>query len=848
MSAARARGSRPDEALPGRRRGAPLASCTPSTTSRSSSGPARSPRSSARAAAARAPSRALLARLVEPTAGTVLFEGDDVPGARPRRRAALPLAGADHLPGPLRLAEPGEDGPPPHRAAAAHPRHRALAPGRSARARAAARRSGSYPPAEIAAKYPHELSGGQRQRVAIARALAVEPKVVLADEPTSMLDVSIRIGILNLMRRLKEERGIAFLYVTHDLAAARYVADDILVMYAGQIVEQGPVEEVLAEPLHPYTRLLLAAVPDPGERPSAPAGRAQHGPRLRRRRSGRRAAASVTRCPLAIDVCSHVTPQLVEAQPGHAARCHVTAPSPSPDREDPRCPSTRPPSRTTSSGAPPPPRTRSRAPPTRTAAARASGTASARRPGKVRNGDTGEVACDFYHRYPRGRRADARARARRVPLLDRVAARAAGRAAAGSTRRGSTSTTGSSTSCSRTASSRSRRSSTGTRRRRSRTRAAGRRARPPRRSSSTPRSSAARLGDRVRHWMTHNEPWVYAWIGHAWGVHAPGRTSERDAVAAAHHLLLSHGWAVEAIRRGRARTRRSGSRSTSRTRTRRRTRPRTRRPRGEVDGGGNRWFLDPIFRGSYPADLLERNELVAPLVQDGDLEAISAPLDFLGVNNYFRLVVGAGADGGRASSATPRRSTPTWAGRSTPTGCTRCSTRVADDYAPPAIYVTENGAAFGDVRVHDGRVHDPERTRVPRVAHRRGRPRDRRRRAGQGLLRLEPARQLRVGARLLRSGSGSSTSTTRRSSACRRTASTGTATSSAAGRASRRPRRWPRARRAPPRGTLSGWSRSATRGDARSRACGSRSPTSATSAAGTACPRRAWSGSAATSS
>src|SRR5256885_16698345 len=92
---------------------------------------------------------------------------------------------------------------------------------------------GLVPPEDVAAKYPHELSGGQRQRVAIARALAVEPKVVLADEPISMLDVSIRIGILNLMLRLKEDRGIAFLYVTHDLASARYLADDILVMYAG---------------------------------------------------------------------------------------------------------------------------------------------------------------------------------------------------------------------------------------------------------------------------------------------------------------------------------------------------------------------------------------------------------------------------------------------------------------------------------------------------------------------------------------------------------------------------------------------------------------------------------------
>jgi peptide/nickel transport system ATP-binding protein len=184
---------------------------------------------------------------------------------------------------------------------------------------------GLVPAGEVADKYPHELSGGQRQRVAIARALAVEPKVVLADEPTSMLDVSIRIGILNLMVRLKEERGIAFLYVTHDLASARYVADEILVMYAGQIVERGPVEQVLAEPLHPYTRLLLAAVPDPAKK---------HAERIEPRKGLASAAVDppegcrfVERCPLAIDVCSRVTPPLVEARQGQAARCHVTAPA-----------------------------------------------------------------------------------------------------------------------------------------------------------------------------------------------------------------------------------------------------------------------------------------------------------------------------------------------------------------------------------------------------------------------------------------------------------------------------------------------------------------------------------------
>ena len=268
----------------------------------------------------------LLARLYAPTDGSVLFEGSDVAQVKRRRdvlnyRSQVQIIFQDpfdslnpvktvrhHVERPLRI-------------------HHVVPRGQvRARALELLDTVGLVPAEEVAAKYPHELSGGQRQRVSIARALAVEPKVVLADEPTSMLDVSIRIGILNLMTRLKEERGIAFLYVTHDLACARYVADDVLVMYAGQIVEQGPVEEVLASPLHPYTQLLLAAAPD-----SAKQLQAEH---IEQRGSGASAAIAppdgcrfVARCPLAIDVCSHVTPELVEARPRHAARCHVTAPS-----------------------------------------------------------------------------------------------------------------------------------------------------------------------------------------------------------------------------------------------------------------------------------------------------------------------------------------------------------------------------------------------------------------------------------------------------------------------------------------------------------------------------------------
>ncbi len=120
------------------------------------------------------------------------------------------------------------------------------------------------PAEQFIQKYPHQLSGGQRQRVAIARALAVQPEVLLADEPVSMLDVSIRLDILNLLLRLKEEERLALLFITHDIASARYFAEDTLVMYAGQMVEGGPSDEVIQQPMHPYTQLLLSAAPDPG--------------------------------------------------------------------------------------------------------------------------------------------------------------------------------------------------------------------------------------------------------------------------------------------------------------------------------------------------------------------------------------------------------------------------------------------------------------------------------------------------------------------------------------------------------------------------------------------------------
>ncbi|HTJ47673.1 MAG TPA: ABC transporter ATP-binding protein [Kofleriaceae bacterium] len=170
--------------------------------------------------------------------------------------------------------------------------------------------------AELVRKHPHQLSGGQRQRVAIARALAVDPELILADEPTSMLDASIRIGILNLLRDLKEQRGIALVFITHDLASARYLADRTLVMYAGHIVESGPSAEVMDAPKHPYTKLLLASLPDP-LRPftSAPISSPS--------KSG---CPFASRCPEVHERCTSL-PALHSITTTRSVRCHAVSAS-----------------------------------------------------------------------------------------------------------------------------------------------------------------------------------------------------------------------------------------------------------------------------------------------------------------------------------------------------------------------------------------------------------------------------------------------------------------------------------------------------------------------------------------
>jgi peptide/nickel transport system ATP-binding protein len=149
----------------------------------------------------------------------------------------------------------------------------------------------------------------------------MRPKLILADEPVSMLDVSIRIGLLNVMAKLRDEEGVSILYITHDLASARYVSDRLIVMYAGHMVETGPAEEVLSNPRHPYTQLLLSAVPDPKAELNV-AAETDRGepPKVIDPTPGCRFR---WRCPLAIAICHEVTPQLMELAPAHGAACHV---------------------------------------------------------------------------------------------------------------------------------------------------------------------------------------------------------------------------------------------------------------------------------------------------------------------------------------------------------------------------------------------------------------------------------------------------------------------------------------------------------------------------------------------
>ncbi|MFJ8822127.1 ABC transporter ATP-binding protein [Streptomyces sp. NPDC102467] len=268
----------------------------------------------------------LVAQVHRPTRGEIRYQGQPLTAQR-GRRAKLAYRGDV----PMVFQDPFASLNPAYRVA--HGILRGLKLHRpdltSAQRRTEAERVvdavGLTPATDVLSRFPHELSGGQRQRIGFAQALAHRPKLILADEPVSMLDVSIRIGLLNVMADLRATEGVSILYITHDIASARYLSDRIAVMYGGHVVETGPTEDVLAAPRHPYTDLLLSAVPDPRAPLDVDAAAAKTDPpvvidptpscRFR------------NRCPLAVDLCHHRTPTLQPVGPDHTAACHVTAPA-----------------------------------------------------------------------------------------------------------------------------------------------------------------------------------------------------------------------------------------------------------------------------------------------------------------------------------------------------------------------------------------------------------------------------------------------------------------------------------------------------------------------------------------
>jgi len=269
----------------------------------------------------------LVLRLETPDGGGILLDGDDVL-ARERRGASLAYRGRVQMV----FQDPFGSLNPVH-GVAHHLVRPLLRHHRCARAEARARAIellhtvGLEPAEEFIDRHPYELSGGQRQRVAIARALAVDPDLLVADEPTSMLDVSIRMGVLNLLAELKRERGLAILLITHDLASARYLADRILVLFRGRVVEAGPSATVTASPAHPYTRALLASIADvsaagrdtaPDESPGASPGASAHSSEA----PAKAGCPFAARCPEVHERCLAEDPA-PRPYDGRLVRCHL---------------------------------------------------------------------------------------------------------------------------------------------------------------------------------------------------------------------------------------------------------------------------------------------------------------------------------------------------------------------------------------------------------------------------------------------------------------------------------------------------------------------------------------------
>jgi oligopeptide/dipeptide ABC transporter ATP-binding protein len=266
----------------------------------------------------------LVLRLLEPTRGTVRFDGEDLlalgPAALRRRRRDMQIVFQDPFASLNPRMKIGDIIAEPLRV------HGLAANGAALRRRVGELLDLVGLPQDAAERYPRQFSGGQRQRIGIARAIGPQPRLVVADEPVSALDVSLQGQIVNLLQDLQERLGVSYLFVAHDLAVVRHIAHRVAVMYLGVIVEMASAERLFAAPHHPYTQALLSAAPEPepgavrnriilqGDVPSplnVPAGCRFH-----------------TRCPLAQDVCTRETPPARRVGEGHTAACHFAAPFP----------------------------------------------------------------------------------------------------------------------------------------------------------------------------------------------------------------------------------------------------------------------------------------------------------------------------------------------------------------------------------------------------------------------------------------------------------------------------------------------------------------------------------------
>ncbi|GAA1659237.1 dipeptide ABC transporter ATP-binding protein [Fodinicola feengrottensis] len=270
-----------------------------------------------------------LVRLIDPTAGTISLNGRDI--THLSRRQLRPVRRDIHIvfQDPFSSLNPrftvGQIVAEPLR------RHR-LAAGAQLASKVTRMLDRVGLPATTAHRYPHELSGGQRQRVGLARALVLEPALVVADEPVSALDVSVRAAVLNLITDLQAEMGFSCLFITHDLSVVEFLADRIAVMYVGQIVEHGPREQIFGQPQHPYTQALLSAAPVPDPVRQRQRRRVVLGSDVPSPVAPPPGCRFHTRCPVAVDRCREDEPKLVDARTsGQLVACHLVTATSVPD-------------------------------------------------------------------------------------------------------------------------------------------------------------------------------------------------------------------------------------------------------------------------------------------------------------------------------------------------------------------------------------------------------------------------------------------------------------------------------------------------------------------------------------